>query len=127
MFCTQCGAPLKEDASFCGNCGWRRASGQDVRAEVEDREARGLKLCVKCRSEIPLDATICHRCDAPQPGTDAFGKLLQPVVSSQPRTSQPPHIADVAIPALASIGRRIPTYAIDVGVLVLVSLLYAFV
>ncbi|CAN5729901.1 hypothetical protein BH23CHL4_BH23CHL4_20130 [soil metagenome] len=129
MFCTQCGAPLVEDASFCGSCGWRRSTAQDVRAEVEAREGRGLKLCIKCRSEIPIDATVCHRCDALQPGADAFGApaIAAPVLrqwTAQPAQSQ---AADSGTPPLATIGRRIAAFAIDVIVLVFASVIVAAV
>jgi uncharacterized RDD family membrane protein YckC/ribosomal protein L40E len=122
MFCTQCGAPLVEGASFCGNCGWRRSTAQDIRAEVEAREARGLKLCVKCRSEIPIDATVCHRCDAPQPGAESFGGPAFPPASPVIRPVEPP-ASPAGSPALASIGRRAGAYIIDVLVLVVLSVI----
>jgi uncharacterized RDD family membrane protein YckC/ribosomal protein L40E len=126
MFCTQCGAPLVEDASFCGNCGWRRSTAQDIRAEVEAREARGLKLCVKCRSEIPIDATVCHRCDAPQPGAESFGGPAFPPASTVSQPVAPPLSTAVSTPALASIGRRAGAYIIDVLVLVVLSVIAIF-
>ena len=70
MYCTQCGAPVSPGSSFCGNCGWQVAPKATWREEVSQRESRGLKLCVKCRSEIPLEATVCHRCDTRQPTYD---------------------------------------------------------
>ncbi|MBX3068947.1 MAG: RDD family protein [Thermomicrobiales bacterium] len=140
MYCTQCGAVLSQGAIFCGNCGWQVASGQAWRDEVSQREARGLKLCVKCRSEIPLDATVCHRCDAAQPSYSP--NLWAPTVA--PPAAAPPRLPDrypsAAAPApgavppvsfeleakpqeLASVGRRIAAYAIDIVVLVLIAVI----
>src|SRR5215204_4854298 len=120
MFCTQCGAPLRGDASFCGNCGWTVPSSQTLRAEVEAREARDLKLCVKCRSEIPIDADICHRCDAPQPGYDQFAAATFP---SEITVREPVPIPSVPVQnvfELATIGRRVGAYLIDIVVLVII-------
>ncbi len=125
MFCTQCGAALLPGATFCGNCGAKRAVGDELRQEVEGRESRGLKLCVKCRSEIPLDATICRRCDAPQPGSVAYaGPIVPPVtpttaVAPDARPEKPTSLASTL--PLASIMRRIAAYVIDIVVLVLIS------
>jgi uncharacterized RDD family membrane protein YckC len=134
MYCTQCGSPLLDGAVVCPNCGWRRTTGDDIRAEVEARESRGLKLCIACRSEIPIDATVCHRCDALQPGAPGFG--APPLQPGQPAPRPalrpiPPRPADapprsgqssVAAPALATIGQRIGAYVIDIMALVLLSL-----
>lgn len=136
MYCTQCGEPVPQNATFCGNCGWQVAPMQTWRDEVRARESRGLKLCVKCRSEIPLDATVCHRCDARQPSYDP--SLWAPVAeraipgpgaaaarpSYAPPIARPtPPAAALATPHLATIGRRIGAYLIDIVVLVFIALI----
>ncbi len=136
MYCTQCGEPVPLNATFCGNCGWQVAPTQTWRDEVRERESRGLKLCVKCRSEIPLDATVCHRCDARQPSYDP--SLWAPVpersipvpgpAPARPAYSSPlpgpvPSASALATPQLASIGRRIGAYLIDIVVLVFIALI----
>jgi uncharacterized RDD family membrane protein YckC/ribosomal protein L40E len=122
MFCTQCGAPLRPGASFCGSCGWNVPSIQTLRAEVEEREARGLKLCVKCRSEIPIDATVCHRCDAPQPGGEGFAAALpRPEPVWRPAPPPPTAVTAVTAPELATIGRRIGAGIIDLIVITIAA------
>jgi len=138
MYCTQCGGELSQGAAFCGNCGWQVAARPAWREEVSQREARGLKLCVNCRSEIPLDATVCHRCDASQPSYSpnlwAPAQALVPPapsarVDSYPGASGLP--AGTALPPsleqattayeLASVGRRLAAYGIDIVVLVFIA------
>ncbi len=131
MFCTQCGSALLPGATFCGNCGAKRAVGDELRQEVEGRETRGLKLCVKCRSEIPLDATLCHRCDASQPGSAAYsGPVVPPVApAAVVETDETPSATaspESALP-LASIMRRIAAYVIDIVVLVFISFFLALI
>lgn len=141
MYCTQCGEVLSPGAAFCGNCGWQVAAKPAWREEISQREARGLKLCVNCRSEIPLDATVCHRCDARQPAyspnlwAPASGPVAGPVparppaqfpATSSPASRPAPSAAtDHATVSyeLASVGRRIAAYAIDIVVLVFIAVI----
>ncbi|MGD9711860.1 MAG: RDD family protein [Thermomicrobiales bacterium] len=139
MYCTQCGAVLSPGTSFCGNCGWQVAPKATWQDEVRDREARGLKLCVHCRSEIPLEATICRRCEKPQPAYDpALWSPAPPDPSPTPQPQTPvygipapplPTPVSSSIDAdfqLASVGRRIGAYAIDIVVLVFIAVLVIF-
>ncbi len=137
MYCTQCGALLSPTAAFCGNCGWRVTTSDAWRDEVRQREERGLKLCVKCRSEIPLEATVCHRCDAQQPLYDpGYWAPVPPAMESAEvvypgATGQFTYASDL-IPReqqiaptlrLASVGRRVAAYAIDIVVLVIIAVI----
>lgn len=138
MYCTQCGTPVSTGSYFCGNCGWQVAPKATWQDEVQQREARGLKLCVKCRSEIPLEATICHRCDTPQPAYDVnLWAPVQPPVPPLP-AARPPVAPDAQqrvpaseplsdeLPPLASVGRRMAAYAIDIVVLVFIAVIVVF-
>lgn len=129
MFCTQCGAPLRGGASFCGNCGWTIPSSETVRTEVEAREGRGLKLCVKCRSKIPIGAEVCRRCGNPQQDTELLGKPAIPAPAAREVTRNKFIDVTKLFSATGRIGRKdywiiqIASIAMIIGYAVIVGFL----
>lgn len=53
VHCPNCGANVRNDALFCGKCGFRM--------ETEEKNAK-MKACKKCGALIPEDSVFCVSC-----------------------------------------------------------------
>lgn len=68
VICPDCGAPYhKECYKSSGHCAYedKHAEGFEFKLEKEKGESAGDKICTRCGSENPTDATNCQICGYP--------------------------------------------------------------
>jgi len=97
--CQGCGAPLREDQSFCGVCGKRQPAPS---------QAEAANVCTGCGSSLQPGGKFCQKCGAPVPAPDRSASVA----------SIPQAVSAPSAPASSTGGSTAVKVVVIVGVVV---------